>query len=242
MAKMKKASASEDSTRRTVPLSKRAVLFDLEHVAVNGRQIGYEVMKKALAEKGVKLNPFLFSRYGLTSSLKNGMGEMLESLGKGRLSEEKLAADIIEETKSVLLKDTPAPSPGFKKLVKRVVERGMSAGALSCLDRESAHQLVGALKLNVEVTGILPCACEDRSYPSPEAWLRLAKNMSMTPGACVVLASCSVSCKAALSSGMRCVVIPDKFTSYQDFGGADAVVDELDDGALDTIVELLESR
>jgi beta-phosphoglucomutase-like phosphatase (HAD superfamily) len=66
--------------------------------------------------------------------------------------------------------------------------------------------------------------------------------MSMSPGVCVVIATCSMSSKAAVSSGMRCVVIPDKFTAFQDFGGADYVSDELDEAAIDKAFSLLEDR
>ncbi len=34
-----------------------------------------------------------------------------------------------------------------------------------------------------------------------------------------------MSAKAALSAGMRCVVVPDEFTVFQDFSGADVILD-----------------
>jgi hypothetical protein len=41
---------------------------------------------------------------------------------------------------------------------------------------------------------------------------------------------------------MRCVVVPDRFTNFQDFGGADFVVETLDnDGTVKDVLGLLEA-
>ena len=246
MAKTKKtdapAAVPSPTAAKSEPRKKRAVLFELENIAVGGRQIAFDVMKKIMADKGVKLTPFLFSRYCLDRSLKNGVGELLESLGKVRLSKEKLVADIIDDMKSALLRESLALAPVMKKLTKRAAEENVVVGALSCLDRDTARQLVDKLKLSDEIAEVVPCACGERNYPSADAWLKLAKNMSISPGACVVVATCSRSSQSAVSSGMRCLVVPDSFTSFQDFGGADYVLDTLDDAAIDRIFELLEDR
>jgi beta-phosphoglucomutase-like phosphatase (HAD superfamily) len=242
MPRTKKAPIAETPNEKSETPKKCAILLELENVTVGGRQIAFDVMKKIMADKGVKLTPFHFSRYCMTSSLKKGIGEMLEALGKGRLSEEKMASDVAEEIKSLLMKGSLTLAPGVKKLVKRAAEEGVAIGVLSCYDRETAQQLVKKLELDKGISAVFAQACEERSYPSTDSWLRLAKTMSMSPGVCVVIATCSMSSKAAVSSGMRCVVIPDKFTAFQDFGGADYVSDELDEAAIDKAFSLLEDR
>ena len=242
MAKTKKASAPETPVTKNEAPRKRAILFELENVAAGGRQVAFDVMKKIMADKGVKLTPFLFSRYVLSGSLKKGLGEMLESLGKGRLSEEKLASEVADEVKSALLRASLTLDPGVKKLMARASAEGVAVGVLSCLDRDTALQLVSKLKLDGDISTVLPYVCDGKAYPSADAWMKLGKMMSMSPGVCVVVATCSRSSKAALSSGMRCLVIPDKYTSFQDFGGADYVTDTLDESAIDKIFSLLDER
>jgi hypothetical protein len=41
---------------------------------------------------------------------------------------------------------------------------------------------------------------------------------------------------------MRGVVVPDAFTAFQDFGGADKVFDSLDNKAAEEILSLLDIR
>jgi len=242
MSKTKKTPAPETPVMKNEVAKKSAVLFELENIAVGARQMVFEATKKSLADKGVKLTPALFSRYCLTHSFSHGIGELLESAGKGRVSKDKLASDVLAEVKSTLLNESATVAPGLKELLKHAVDKGVAVGALSCLDRDTALQLLGKLKLDGEVSAVLPYACDDKNHPSADAWLKLARNMSMTPGACVAVATSAIAAKAALTSSMKCVAVPDAFTQCQDFGGADYVADVLDATVVDTIFSLLEDR
>jgi beta-phosphoglucomutase-like phosphatase (HAD superfamily) len=240
--KKKKAPAPEAPVTKTEAAKKCAILFELENVAMGGRQMVFDVLKKELAGKGIKLTPPLFSRYCLAQSFSHGVGELLESGGKGRMSEEKLASHVVDEVKSVLLNESVTVAPGVKKLLKRAAAKGVAVGALSCFDSNTARQLLGKLKLEGEISAVLPYACDEKNHPSADAWLKLARNLSMTSGVCVAVATSAISAKAALTSSMKCVAVTDPFTRYQDFGGADCVADALDDPVLDTIFSLLDVR
>ena len=242
MPKTKKETKPAVPVIKSAPLRKRGLLFELENVAVGGHQVVFDTIKKHVADKGAKLTPVLFSRYILTGPLKDGLGALLEFLGKGRVSADKLASDVMEDVKAALLKESLAIAPGLKKILKRAAEERVAVGVLSCLDRDTATQLVGRMKQDSEITTILPYACDGKSHPSPDAWLKLARMMSLVPGACVALSTSALSCKAAIASNVRCVVIPDQFTRFEDFGGADHVAETLDDTASDRIFSLLEDR
>ena len=100
--------------------------------------------------------------------------------------------------------------------------------------------MIGKLGLGDDVTP-RSCAVNGRDFPTADAWLKIAKQLGTKPQLCIVLASRSTACKAALSAGMRCIVIPDQYTSFQDFGGADFVVDEAEPSVVETVLELVRS-
>jgi len=75
--------------------------------------------------------------------------------------------------------------------------------------------------------------------PTPDSWLSLLKAMTVAPRCAVALVDCALACKSALAVGMRCGVVPDRFTNWQDFGGADLVEDTIPDLKLNDIVALL---
>ena len=69
--------------------------------------------------------------------------------------------------------------------------------------------------------------------------LKIAKAMSKSPRVCIALVSSMASCKSALSAGMRCVALPDAFTSFQDFGGADVVYEHGDEVAIEELLKTM---
>ena len=242
MPKTKKAPAHEASAMKKAAARKCAILFELENVAVGARQMTFDVIKKAMADKGVKLTPALFSRYCLGQSLSQGVGELLELGGKARVSKDKFAADVIDDVKAMLLNHSPAVGSGLKQLLKRAVEKDMVVGALTCLDHDTALQLLGKLKLDGEVSAVLPYVSNDKIQPNTDSWLKLARTLSVTPGSCLAVVTSATSAKAALILNMKCVVIVDNLTQCHDFGGADCVADVLDEAVVDTIFSLLEDR
>lgn len=216
-----------------------AVLLELENVAVNGRQIIYDVFKSVLADKTMKLTPLMFSRYCLDPSSKDFLQALLEVMGKKRLSHEKLLAEITQGIKLSFTDGTVKLESGFKKVLKRATEHNTLVGVLSGLDEETARQLMTKLGLDNMAANLFSYASEDRNFPTSDAWLKLAKNLSIPPYMCIVVATGSASCRAALSGGMKCVVVPDKFTSFQDFSGTDYMIDVLNDAAVEQIFALL---
>jgi beta-phosphoglucomutase-like phosphatase (HAD superfamily) len=242
MPRAKKA-AAEMSVAPKVPSGPaRAVLFELENLSIAGREVIYATLKRELATKGVKMAPFMFSRYCLAACLKNGIGNLLASVGKSRISKDKVFEDVRCGVKAGLLSGPVRPAPGVGKLIRRAKDEGVAVGALSCLDAESAALLISRMGLDRDVPHVLPFACEERSHPTADAWLRLARKMDLSPVSCVAVATCNISCRAAVSCGMFCAVVPDAFTAFQDFGGADFVADTLNDDTVDRIFALLDGR
>ena len=54
----------------------------------------------------------------------------------------------------------------------------------------------------------------------------------------VAVVSSQVACKGALTAGASCIVVPDEYTAFQDFGGAMMVLDSLRDEKPDTMQDL----
>ena len=44
------------------------------------------------------------------------------------------------------------------------------------------------------------------------------------------------ACKSAMSADLRCVAVPDDFTSFQDYSGADLILGSLDEMSAREIV------
>jgi len=221
-------------------VSTKAVLFELENFAVKGREIVFDALKKVMAEKDIKLTLGMFSRYCSHPSVKHFLPMMLKMENKAKVSEAKMITEISEAITSVFTTSPMKLESGVSRLLK-AIESNVVVAALSGLDNEVARQVAANLGLVDSGVTLLSYPNYGKNFPSADAWLKLAKKISISPARCVVVATSAVSCKAALSAGMRCIIIPDKFTSFQDFGGADNIFDEFDDDAIEVLTQLLKA-
>ncbi len=229
-----------DSTTEENP--KVALLFELESLAINGRKISFDVVKAVLADKDVALTPALFSRYCLNSSVAQSIPALLQGVGKARAATEKLTAEIAEDIKLSLVEGSVRANSAISAIIQEASSETVSIGVLSAMDDKTAGKLMDKVGLDESNAQLFLCDAGDRQFPSADAWLKLAKSMEVSPSLCMVLATSAASCKAALSAGMRCAVIPDEFTSFQDFGGADYVVDQLDLSVFKSLFELVHAH
>jgi len=63
--------------------------------------------------------------------------------------------------------------------------------------------------------------------PSPEIYQRALRRLGLRPRQCIVLEDSAAGLKAAKGAGCLCIIVPNQFTRYQDFSGADFVAPDL---------------
>ena len=217
-----------------------AILIELENIAVQGRRLMYEALSDILEKKGAKMKPFLFSRFCLYSSSKKYLPDLLKAVGKERLSADKMAEEVDAAIAAAFSRPGLKLPADLKKSLKALAEKGFVVGALCCLPKAVAQSL--ATNLGLEAMGVRMLAGfnEQTPYPGVEAWLKLAKISNVQPFRTVVVATSSLSCKAALAARMKSIAIPDSFTIFEDFCGADYLVNSLDEVGVDKLLTLLE--
>ena len=215
----------------------RAILFELEGIAINGRQILFDVMKGALAGKKVKLTPVLFSRYCLDVSLNDSVATLLGQVNKDM--DEKIVATIVDGFNTAVLEKGAKLNPGLGKVLALAREQDISLGMVSCLKKATAENLAKKLGLTDGDISLFVNSVEGKLVPSADAWLKLTKQMGIVPPLCGAFVTSMKSGKAAISAGAKCVVVTDEYNSFQDFGGTDYVVDALDNQIGNELIDLL---
>ncbi len=217
----------------------RAVLFELETVAVNGRKTLYDTVRRALKDEKSDLTPVDYSRYFMDRPLAEGLeryvGARELNVPVAQLSK-RIDADIAAWASGGRLKLNPALSAWLERRQPSQVRMG----ALCGLGGSVTEALSAALGLKDKSDDCLFLAMEGGRSPTADAWLKLAKQLKVIPPLCVVLASGMKSVKSAIAAGMHCVAIEDSFNAFQDFSGADYIVDELDADILDKALELMQ--
>jgi beta-phosphoglucomutase-like phosphatase (HAD superfamily) len=223
--------------------SSRAILVEMDTVALDGRKIGYDVMQSLLAEKGIVLTPMLFARHGLHPPVRRFLPDLLKAAGKTRLSEDKLAAEITEGIGHCLLDAATRVPAGVAALLEAAAKTRVRLGALSFQSPETAASLADRLGFKAAGAQVQTVPAPDASdTPETDAWRALGASLGICATSCVALASSRTTCLGALAAGMACIVIPDPYTGFEDVTGADLVLDKLDAGAVRTVCAFLAER
>lgn len=223
MAASKKDKAVEGAS------AKSALIFEMDNVALGARQIRYEVLAGILKEQGVALSPVLFSRYCLHPAPSAFLPEFLKTMKVKSATPEQVMDRLTGETVSRLMQKTTLVNEGLIKWMEAAVARGAVVACVSMLPQESAEAVASHLgfdRWGVQVFSGLPSAA-DRSFTRAEHWLRMAKAIDRNPKRCLALVSSMATAKTALAAMMHVVAVPDAFTEYQDFCGANLVCSDL---------------
>ena len=227
--KNKPKEAEETQPQPHAPAPVYAVLFQLEDVAVNGRKIAYDILKKALGEQKIDLPLTVFSRYCLNPTPQTYIPAMMEPLGIRKVSADKL----VDHVTSAIAEQASASSiklnPGLGKILQLARERNFVIGVISTWTEELGQALLAKLGLNDLGARLFSFKDVNKIFPSADIWLKTAKAISIKPRRCLVVGGNMAACKSAMSADLRCVAVPDEFTSFQDYSGADLILENLDE-------------
>ena len=223
------------AANRNAPAQVSAVVMELDNVLIDGRRIAFDCLKAVLSGKGMTLTPCAFSRYCADAPPDAYAGVLLKELGKPRLSKDSLIDEFRSHVKRTLTAGRMKSDPAVVKLLETCRSRKARLGFVSAFDEAIASALI---KKAISVEGGISLLSTAGSG-AQDGWPRLAGKMGLPPERCLAVVTSTKSCREAMAAGMRCVACPDRYTAFQDFGGADFVFDSINDEAVSRITAFL---
>lgn len=215
------------------------LVLELEFMLFPGRQLTFAAFRSVLKNSQITLEQAAFSRYCLQRPTEKSLPGLLTALGKKGTATETIAAKIKKQFESSLNDSACQPASGLMALLKKASDNNFKIGLLSFLPEENARQLMERVPLNQSAICLHVMKKEADDLPTPDSWLSLLKFMDVTPRCAVALVDGATGCKSALAVGMCCGAVPDCFTAWQEFTGADFVAENAADLKLNEISALL---
>lgn len=225
------ASESENTGTQSV------LLFELEGAALDGRSKLLEAAQGVFKAAGITLKEHVFARYCIHASPSYVAEQLVAGAGGGKLDHDA-AAKIVEAYVALMRKAKHQAHTKFSEVLSKATKRGLKTAALSVLPEDVARAALDSSGLAAKGVELVTFPENERHFPRTDCWLRLPRSLNRSPRACIAIAGCRDSGKSALAAGMRCIIVPDQFTSYQDFSGVDAVLDGEEEA---DVAELIES-
>ncbi len=210
----------------------RAILWDNDGVLVDTEPVFYAVMSEALAEFGVKLTEELYVDFSLRRG--HSLFELAAERGAGpeeiATSKQKRNARYMER-----LREGVPLLEGVRESVEALSGRLPMAVVTSSFREhfDAIHRPLGLLE---HFEFVLADGDYPRKKPNPDPYLGAAARLGLEPAQCLVVEDSERGLQAAVSAGMRCVVVPRGFTVGGDFARAHRVLE-----TVATLPKLLET-
>ncbi len=217
---MKSSSESNPESPRTA-----ALLFEFDHLVANMREATLDVLKTIFEDQD--LQPLHLSRYALSATPQKVIEQIQTALGIKKGTPKKLADELISGLRMHLETGNIQVSDELRDVIVQAREREMPVYALTALP-EGPREILGD-RLDLPGLGIEYSAFGNQwePYPRADAWLKMCKDHELLAPVSLALTTSMAATKAAMTAGVHCVAIPDRFTAFQDFSGCQAVVDSL---------------
>jgi len=220
--------------------SSKALLFELENLLLNEREIQFKAFASVMGKRDIKVTEMDFIRLCVDKRSDDFIPKILTAHDKTRISKEKLEEEMEAQTRELLKNKDLSPNKEMLSLIKNVSERGIATGALSHWDVETTVEIITRFNIDIPESNITSSA---RSWFSAkgEAWKQLTKAIGVPPSKCLALVTSSRSLKFSLYAGIPTIAIATKFTTAHDFGGSDMVIESLTSEAIASIIKALEN-
>ncbi|MBR2838062.1 MAG: hypothetical protein IKE55_04740 [Kiritimatiellae bacterium] len=207
-------------------MADKGVIVEFDFTAMNGAELLFETTKKFLADlDGIPFDATAEARYLAGGNYQGGLAELF-SVVKTKKTAQKAARDLAAAFNAALTAAVPsAVTPSFRNFVKVLADKGVKVVIATRADVVAvrmafAQILSGDVVLYQETSTCYGAVKWD-------AWRRACVANRLRHLSAVAVTGSGFGVKSALIAGMGSMAVVNEHVAYQDFGGADEVVDEL---------------
>ncbi len=217
---------------------KKGVIVEFDFAAMDGASLLFDVTKKFLA--GVDNIPFderIEAQHLAGGNYQGGLAEYF-SIVKTKKMPAKAAKDLSAAFCAALDDAVPkAVTPSFRNFVSALAAKGVQVVIATRADLEKVRpafaQLLG------ENVSLYQETSPTYGSVKWDAWRRACAMNKLRNCGTIAVTGSGYGVKSALIAGMGSVAVTSPHVAYQDFGGADEVVKELNSAAARTVLEVL---
>jgi len=220
-------------------MSDRGVIVEFDFTVLNGAELLYETTKRFLSDlDGIAFDVRDEARYLAGGNYQGGLAELFAAV-KTKKTAQKAARDLATAFNAALTDAVPAAAaaPSFRNFVKVLSDKGVKVVIATRADVAAVRQafaqvLSGDVVLYQEMSMCYGAVKWD-------AWRRACAANRLKHLSAIAFTGSGYGVKSALIAGMGSVAVVNDHVAYQDFGGADAVVEDVSAASARKILEIL---
>ena len=215
----------------------KGVIVEFDFTVLNGAEILFNTAKKLLKGAGVELNTRFEALHLAGGNYQGGLAELFRTLDK-KCDAAATARDLHDAFgKALTAKAVAAVTPGLKAFISALVERGVKVVVATRSDLETLRPAFEGFDPEKVVLYAEP----SMTYGNGkwDAWRRACSQNGLVDVLTVGVTGSGNGVKSALVAGMSAIAIIHDHVAYQDFGGADVVVESFNAKLADEAFRML---
>jgi len=212
-----------------------AVVFDVDGTLVDSERHGHRVaFNAAFAAAGL---PYSWDEegYGRWLSVHGGVRRIdafLEEVGHPEAERAELAPRLHAEKTRLLRQMIDAgripTRPGMTELLAHLADSGVRLGVATVGSAGWVTHLLGRLFPDAAFTVVVTGGDVADKKPHPACYLKALDGLGVAADTAVAIEDSATGLASARAAGLACVVVVNDYTSGEDMGRADLVVDGVD--------------
>lgn len=216
---------------------KRGAVVEFDFAAMDGAELLYFTAEKLLTSIEVPFNRRVEAQYLAGGNYLGGLAEYF-AVVKTKKTAAKAAKDLSEAFADAIAREIPkALTPAFAEFVNTLAEKDVKVVLTTRANVEAVTPMFkDLLSDNVvlfqEVAQTYGCVKWD-------VWRRTCVQNGLKNTASVAVTGSGFGVKSALLAGMPSIAVIRDNVAYQDFGGTDEAVKELDANAAKAVLSIL---
>ena len=218
-------------------MSSHALILDFDGTILDTETPACESTAQIWADYGVDL-PMDWWLAGMGTDRKSSWVQELEKR-IGQVLDQDLVMEARQQIKNEMTENQPV-LPGVTELLDAAARRGISTAIGSSSPHAWVDQHLKRVGLYEEFSYIV---CRDDvgevAKPAPDVFLHALELLRVDAHAAAVVEDSPNGLKAALTAGIRTVVVPNPLVTSLDFSGAYARFETLDEMSPDALLDLL---
>ena len=219
-------------------MSDRGVILEYDFTVLNGAELLYETTKRFLSElDGIDFDRRIEAQYLAGGNYQGGLADLFAKV-KTKKTAQKAARDLAAAFNAALTAAVPTSvSAAFRNFAKVLSDKGVKVVIATRADVAAVRQsfaqvLSGDVVLYQETSACYGAVKWD-------AWRRACAANRLKHLSVMAVTGSGYGVKSALIAGMGSMAVVNDHVAYQDFGGADAVVDEVSGSTARKLLEIM---
>lgn len=207
-------------------MSERGVIVEFDFTVLNGADLLFRTARRFLESlDGIALDAVAEARYLAGESYQAGF-ERLFPVVKTKKTPQKAGRDLAEAFSAAVTQAVPAAiGVSFKNFVKALTDSGLKVVIATRADLDVVRPFFQPVL--GEKTVLYPEFSSGYGAVKGDAWRRACRAGGLRPTSALALTGSGFGVKSALMAGMGAMAVVNDHVAYQDFGGADDVLNEL---------------